>query len=402
MEWISLNIIGSLLQTWFVTELLDIKKNMSWFYRIVMVIINVSIVTIYGLTDISDIPLVFILFILNFILAYIFTYNKISEILFVVMLENMYSLTMNIILLFINELCLLELDIYYTKIFYFVLGFFYLKRLKVMRVTLHQTNDYILIVILFGLYCVSSFFTQEYLVLKSNTPELIKMFGILLLCLLSVFILLLYLFDLNNKKEKYEKLKQEFKNEQALLHIYDQLKMTKHDLKHDYQLIDHYLNQKAYAKIKELINNRKYIITSIPIFVKTKNELINAIINNKIMNADMKDIKVECLINVPQSLPIQDYVLNDLLSNVLDNAIENCPKKGLIRLNIIYEQPILHIQVINDIDFSFDQTLKTKKDKQNHGYGLKSIRRIVHQYHGEMSIQYDGKLFIIQLSLLLQ
>lgn len=65
MEWISLNIIGSLLQTWFVTELLDIKKNMSWFYRIVMVIINVSIVTIYGLTDISDIPLVFILFILN-------------------------------------------------------------------------------------------------------------------------------------------------------------------------------------------------------------------------------------------------------------------------------------------------------------------------------------------------
>ena len=89
MEWIGLNVIGSLLQTWFVTELLDIKKNMSWFYRIVMVIINVSIVTIYGLTDISDIPLVFILFILNFILAYIFTYNKVSEILFVVMLENM-------------------------------------------------------------------------------------------------------------------------------------------------------------------------------------------------------------------------------------------------------------------------------------------------------------------------
>ena len=55
-----------------------------------------------------------------------------------------------------------------------------------------------------------------------------------------------------------------------------------------------------------------------------------------------------------------------------------------------------------DIDCSFDQTLKTKKDKQNHGYGLKSIRRIVHQYHGEMSIQYDDKLFIIQLSLLLQ
>ena len=402
MEWIGLNVICSLLQTWFVTELLDIKKNMSWFYRIVMVIINVSIVTIYGLTDISDIPLVFILFILNFILAYIFTYNKVSEILFVVMLENMYSLTMNIILLFINELCLLELDVYYTKILYFVLGFFFLKKLKVMRVTLHQTNDYILIVILFGLYCVSSFFTQEYLVLKSNTPELIKIFGILLLCLLSVFILLLYLFDLNNKKEKYEKLKQEFKNEQTLLHIYDQLKMTKHDLKHDYQLIDHYLNQKAYVKIKELINNRKHIITSIPVFVKTKNELINAIINNKMMNADVKGIKVECLINVPQSLPIQDYVLNDLLSNVLDNAIENCPKNGLIRINILFGQPILHIQVINDIDFSFDQTLKTKKDKQNHGYGLKSIRRIVHQYHGEMNIQYDDKSFIIQLSLLLQ
>ena len=259
---------------------------------------------------------------------------------------------------------------------------------------------YILIVVLFGLYCITLLFTQEYLALNFDTPELIKMFGILLLCLLGVFILLLYLFDLNNKKEKYEKLKQQQENKQTLLHIYDQLKMTKHDLKHDYQLIDYYLNQKDYIKIKELINNHSNLISSIPVLVKTNNQLIDAIINNKIINADMKHIKVECLINVPQQFHIQDYILNDLLSNILDNAIENCPENGLIKVNIIYEQQILHIQVENDIDQLFDQTLKTKKDRKYHGYGLKSIRRIVNQYHGNLDIDYSDKTFIIQISLL--
>ena len=69
-------------------------------------------------------------------------------------------------------------------------------------------------------------------------------------------------------------------------------------------------------------------------------------------------------------------------------------------MNIVYEQQILHVQVENDIDQSFDQTLKTKKDKKYHGYGLKSIRRIVNQYHGTLDIDYDDKTFIIKTSLL--
>ena len=107
MEWIGLNVISSLLQTWFITELLDIKKNMSWFYRITMVIMNVGIVTVYGLTDIFDIPLSYVFIVLNIILACIFTYNKISEIVFVVILESIYSLTMNIMLLFINSMIIM-------------------------------------------------------------------------------------------------------------------------------------------------------------------------------------------------------------------------------------------------------------------------------------------------------
>ena len=400
MAWLGLNIISSLLQTWFITYLLDIRKNMCWLYRILMVMINVGIVTIYGFIDFSGISLSYIFIFLNFVLGCIFTHNRKSEILFVVILESVYSLTMNILLLFIDELFLVELNDYYTKIFYLLFGLLFLKKLKTIRLSFQQMNYYILTVVLLGLYCVSLQFTQEYLVFKSHTPELMKMFGILLFCLFGVFILLFFLFDLNNKKEKYEKLKQEQKNEQALLHIYEQLKMTKHDLKHDYQLINYYLNQKDYPKIKELINNHNNLISSIPVLVKTRNQLINTIINNKIINADMKHIRVECLINVPQQLSIQDYVLNDLLSNILDNAIENCPQNGLIKVNIVYEQQILHVQVENDIDQSFDQTLKTKKDKKYHGYGLKSIRRIVNQYHGTLDIDYDDKTFIIKTSLL--
>lgn len=406
MEWFILNLIGAILQTWFITYLLDIKNNIYWFSRILMVVINMIVVTMYVLFDFYDVSLSLILFVLNFVLGCLLSYNKKSEILFVVILERVYSLTMFVLLLSINEILRIQLPDYTSKIFYLFFGLLFLKPLKKMRYSFHKMNDYILIVVLFGLYCLCTRVMQEYLVWKMSGNDFIQMYGkmysILISCLLSVFLLLFYLFDLNNKKEKYEKLKQQQKNEQALLHIYEQLKITKHDLKHDYQLIDYYLNQKDYVKLKELVNNHQEMMTSVPTLIQTRNELINTIINNKIINADMKHIKVECQLNIPYQLSIPDYLLNDLLSNILDNAIENCPKDGMIKISIIYQNQLLHIKVENSIDETFSKELKTKKNKKYHCYGLKSIYRIVEQYDGQVNTEYNDKQFGIYVTLFIK
>ena len=403
MEWVIINLIESFLLTWFVTSILDIKSHKIWIYRIFMISMNFTIITISNYSNFYDILLTSLLIILNSIISYYFTYNKINEIVLVLCIESVFNALVIILTVFINEI--FDLKQYFdliTKIFYLVLGKMFLSYFNKNKVFFNDFPCNRLSILLFSFHFVLQHILQIYLILKTNIPEVHITFIMLFACSIGMFWVMQYILKSNYVNSEYEKLKQKYQNEQALLHIYDQLKMAKHDLKHDYQLIAYYLNQKDYQKIKELISNRKDVLASIPVFVKTKNELINVIINNKIMSADMKQIKVECLINVSQKLPIQDYIFNCLLSNILDNAIENCHENGLIEIHILYDEPILYIQVINDVDSSFNQTLKTKKDKQKHGYGLKSVCKIVHQYHGEMDIQYDDKKFIIQLSLILQ
>lgn len=403
MEWIIINLIESFLLTWFVTSLLDIKSNKALIYRFFMISMNFIIITISNYMNLYDLLLTSILIILNSILSYYFTNNKINEIVLILCIESVFNALVIILVVFINEIIALKQYFdFTTKVLYLVLGQLVLFYFNKFEDYFNDLSCNMISILLFSLHFVLQHILQLYLVLKTSIPEVHITFIMLFVCSIGMFWVMHYILESNYVNNEYEKLKQKYQDEKALLYIYDQLKMTKHDLKHDYQLIDYYLNQKNYHKIKELINNRNYDLTSIPVFIKTKNELINTIMNNKIMSADMKHIKVECLINVPQQLSIKDYVLNNLLSNSLDNAIENCPKDGLIKVTVFYEQPILYIQIVNDIDLSFDQTLKTKKDKQNHGYGLKSIRRIIHQYDGKMDIQYDDKKFIIQLSLILQ
>ena len=46
--------------------------------------------------------------------------------------------------------------------------------------------------------------------------------------------------------------------------------------------------------------------------------------------------------------------------------------------------------------------ITNKKDKENHGYGLKGIERIVNKYEGEMSYQVKGNLFKIIITFFLK
>ena len=76
MEWFMLHLIGAIFQPWFIPYLLDSKNNIYWFSRILMVVINMIVVTMYVLFDFYDVSLSLILFVLNFVLGCLLSYNK--------------------------------------------------------------------------------------------------------------------------------------------------------------------------------------------------------------------------------------------------------------------------------------------------------------------------------------
>lgn len=131
--------------------------------------------------------------------------------------------------------------------------------------------------------------------------------------------------------------------------------------------------------------------------------IVDAIINAKY--SLMKTLGIECFVDVhiPVWLPFEMADLSVLIGNVLDNAIEanNAEMKNkYIKIYMAYDKNILITTVINSYDGELikDKTgriLTRKPDKSTHGFGLRSIEKIVHKYHGSVVIENTQEEFKI-------
>lgn len=119
-------------------------------------------------------------------------------------------------------------------------------------------------------------------------------------------------------------------------------------------------------------------------------------------------------LNLPKSIKSRASELHlcIILSNLLDNAVEACEKvtgERRISLNIanLTGDDRLYIRIENTFDiasgkphFRRDLPVTTKVDRELHGYGLRSVKRIVEMYGGGLDISYTEEgLFIVAITL---
>ena len=90
---------------------------------------------------------------------------------------------------------------------------------------------------------------------------------------------------------------------------------------------------------------------------------------------------------------MEDMDISALFGNMLDNAIESVVKikereKRLIALHVIQDRQFIRIRTENyceeDIQFQDGLPITTKADKRFHGYGMKSMKKIVEKYGGSV------------------
>ena len=94
-----------------------------------------------------------------------------------------------------------------------------------------------------------------------------------------------------------------------------------------------------------------------------------------------------------------------LFGNALDNAIEATskladPEQRLIRLALYQQGRFVVLRVENYYDSALKTDTEgnlrtTKKDARSHGFGVKSIRHIVQQYGGEVTIRTKDHWFTL-------
>jgi signal transduction histidine kinase len=180
------------------------------------------------------------------------------------------------------------------------------------------------------------------------------------------------------------------------------LKALKHDMKNHLTVLrDIYSKEKSeesevyFEKIINEIEGKE--------FSQSGNFIIDSMINFKLGQLRNNGIQVSLDVNVPQELNISTYDLTVILGNLLDNAITAIKKadKKLLDLNISCSMGNLIIIIKNThnniLEIENNELSTTKKDKENHGIGIPSIKKSLENYDGEIIIEYTETVFSVSV-----
>lgn len=176
-----------------------------------------------------------------------------------------------------------------------------------------------------------------------------------------------------------------------------------HDLKHQIAVVRAERNSdKREQYLQEMENDIKMYEAQ----NKTGNKVLDTILTGKHLYCVQHEINFTCVANgmLLDFMNLMDICT--IFGNALDNAIECVEKIGdkskrLIRTAVYSQSKFLIIRFENytELELTTKDSLPitTKKDRQYHGYGLKSIRSTVEKYGGSMTVNVKDNWFILRL-----
>ncbi len=188
---------------------------------------------------------------------------------------------------------------------------------------------------------------------------------------------------------------------------YEEIRHIRHDMKHSYGVIQQLVLEKRYEELQQYLPQMNEQLRSIESTINTNHMIVNAILNTKLSAAKKQEIKTLC--NTVKDFhikQIEEIDLCHLLGNLLDNAIEaavKCPqgKTKYIEIFITERNQILLITVKNSYNQEeLPPTLQTSKfNKIDHGFGIKTIKRIAKKYDGFADFYTENDLFCCNVAL---
>lgn len=130
-------------------------------------------------------------------------------------------------------------------------------------------------------------------------------------------------------------------------------------------------------------------------------EAVDALITSKLMTMKDNDIKFSNSIYIVDDNTVDVIDLCVLLGNLLDNAIEANMNEEVserfIILNMAQQMNYMSIRVYNSkkrcIAHDLNSITTTKKNRELHGFGLKSVEEIVKKYDGNCTFKQSDDTF---------
>ena len=221
---------------------------------------------------------------------------------------------------------------------------------------------------------------------------------------LLTFMLIVLVFWLNLIKQKSEeeikiqqlenKMLEE--NYQALLQSYNDKSILIHDIKNHMRTIQKMIEENQQKESLEYILQITGEIQQGEHIVWTNHKILDLILNMKFQRAKETQIKVQCRADDMSNLILNSAEICALFANLLDNAIEaseKCEIKEERSINVICKKhgKMLVISIFNLIPKEMNHQSKlplktTKKEKDTHGFGILSMKKVIYDHDGYMKV----------------
>lgn len=179
---------------------------------------------------------------------------------------------------------------------------------------------------------------------------------------------------------------------------YDNQQIIIHDIKKHLQSLDLLNQQEEHAKIHTYIQHLLHSSDLKETYRLCEHKLLNSILSRYICLCNDKNISFHIDVRKGTTDFIIDKDLTSLFCNLLDNALESASQlpDSFIELTIRKQEntSFVIISLINSCPIKppiqkNNILITNKTDKSQHGFGIKSIQKIIKTYNGNMQYYYN-------------
>lgn len=199
--------------------------------------------------------------------------------------------------------------------------------------------------------------------------------------------------------------------EQSYQNMKEAIRQTgaaRHEMKHQAEVITVMLKKREIEKAEEYLMHISNSNEALPTVQYSNNLLVNMIVSPRLEKAKQNNIEVECSLQIPETIGIDETDFCILLTNLLDNAVEaailSTHAKKHIRFQIWKDENTLLISCENSycgelVKDKNGHYLTTKQDPLGHGYGIYTMNEICEKYGSILKIDANSETFSVKTAL---
>lgn len=298
-----------------------------------------------------------------------------------------------------SETILLVIEIIMSKLLYFLIV------MILLRFT-HKDESIIKVPVAFYLFpsitlisviCFWYISLNQQLELKNQT-----ILGIVSILLLLATLFVYFSFQTHAQKENkmlilqqaQDKIKTDITYYDILEKQNNNLRTYAHDAKNHLTAIQNLNND---PKIADYISQLLECLADYSNVCHSGNKILDVIINKYVTECRLKEVIFEFDIKNNNLIGLEYYDTVTILTNLLDNAVEASlhSSNKYISIETDYRNNFSIIIITNSCDVApeFDSALIPKTTKENkalHGFGIKSVKKTLKKYNGDIAFEYDS------------